>query len=114
MMEVYGALNEANEDDDNFVYDDIFCGNDFLELSEKFNLMGNDTTVLLSLDGAQLYQSKKSDTWIVIWLILDYDPKTRYQSKHVLLALVIPGPNKPKEIDLFLFRSLHHLSAIQC
>ncbi|KAF8154160.1 hypothetical protein B0H34DRAFT_861033 [Crassisporium funariophilum] len=38
---------------------------------------------------------------------------TRYRSKHVLPALVVPGPNKPKNIDSFLFRSLHHLSALQ-
>jgi hypothetical protein len=67
----------------------------------------------LSLDGAQLYQNKKSDTWIAIWVINDYDPATRYKKKHILPALVIPGPNKPKNFDSFLFRSLHHLSALQ-
>jgi len=51
--------------------------------------------------------------WIAIWVINDYDPATRYKKKHILPALVIPGPNKPKNFDSFLFRSLHHLSALQ-
>ena len=112
VMQVYDALDKL-QNDENFVYDDIFCGNDFLNLSERYALTSNDTTVLFSLDGAQLYQNKKSDTWIAIWVILDYDPKTRYQSKHILPALIIPGPNKPKELDSFLFRGFHHLSSIQ-
>jgi hypothetical protein len=97
------------------IYEDIFSGSDFLEFAERVQLGPNDTTVSLSLDGAQLYQNKKSDTWIAIWIINDYNPTTRYKKKHVLPALVIrvPGPNKPKNIDSFLFRSLHHLSALQ-
>ncbi|KAF8962354.1 hypothetical protein BDZ97DRAFT_1614279, partial [Flammula alnicola] len=38
---------------------------------------------------------------------------TRSRSKRVLPALIVPGPNKPKHIDSFLFRGFHHLSAIQ-
>jgi len=95
------------------VYDDIFCGEDILNITSNLKLTSNNTTVIFSLDGAQLYQNKKSDTWIAIWVITDYDPKTRYQSKHVLPAVVVPGPNKPKNIDSFLFRTFHHLSAIQ-
>jgi hypothetical protein len=112
VAQVFDTLNEIQNDGD-MVYDDIFCGEDFLELVEKFNLTMDDTTVMFSLDGAQLYQNKKSDTWLAIWVITDYNSKTRYQSKRVLPALVIPGSNKPKEIDSFLFRSFHHLSAIQ-
>ncbi len=96
-----------------YIYDDIFSGRQFLEFSEQANLGPNDTTVIFSLDGAQLYHDKKSDTWIGIWIIADYNPKTRYKKKHVLPALVVPGPNKPKDLDSFLFRSFHHVSALQ-
>ena len=98
---------------DNITYDDIFSGSDFLEFAEQVQLGPYDTTVSFSLDGTQLYQNKKSDTWIAVWIINDYDPTTQYKKKHVLPALVIPGPNKPKNIDSFVFRSLHHLSALQ-
>ncbi|KAF9018703.1 hypothetical protein BDZ89DRAFT_1139828 [Hymenopellis radicata] len=36
-----------------------------------------------------------------------------YKQKYVFPAFVIKGPNKPKVLDSFLFRGLHHLSAIQ-
>ncbi len=101
------------EDEFDAIYDDIFCGSDVLDLCEDLNLTSDDTTVIFSLDGAQLYQNKKSDTWIAIWIITNYDPKTRYRSKHVLPAAIVPGPNKPKNLDSFLFRTFHHLSAIQ-
>ncbi|KAF8962353.1 hypothetical protein BDZ97DRAFT_1625860, partial [Flammula alnicola] len=61
--EIFDALAEL-EDDLDAVYDDIFCGDDILKLTETLHLTSDDTTVIFSLDGAQLYQSKKSDTWI--------------------------------------------------
>jgi hypothetical protein len=33
--------------------------------------------------------------------------------RNILPALVIPGPNKPKNIDSFTFHTFHHLSALQ-
>jgi hypothetical protein len=107
-LEAYNAQPPGN-----LIYDDIFSGEDFLALSEELQLTVNDITVSFSIDGAQLYQNKKSDTWIAIWIINDYDPSTRYKKKHVLPAAIIPGPNKPKNIDSFLFRSFYHLSALQ-
>ncbi|KAF8156022.1 hypothetical protein B0H34DRAFT_621141, partial [Crassisporium funariophilum] len=38
---------------------------------------------------------------------------TRYKKIHVLPAVISPGPHKPKNSDSYLFRSFHHLSAIQ-
>lgn len=35
------------------------------------------------------------------------------KKKHVLPALAVPGPNKPKNLDSFMFRSFHHVSALQ-
>ena len=98
---------------DELTYDNLFSGSDYLEFAQRVHLGPHDTTVSFSLDGAQLYQNKKSDTWIAIWIINDYDPSTRYKKKHVLPALIIPGPNKPKNIDSFIFCSFHHLSALQ-
>ncbi|KIJ09474.1 hypothetical protein PAXINDRAFT_87391 [Paxillus involutus ATCC 200175] len=37
----------------------------------------------------------------------------RYKKKYVLLGVIIPGPNKPKNIDFFLFPSFHHIAALQ-
>jgi hypothetical protein len=96
----------------NLVYDNIFAGSTFLDLHHCLNLSCDDTTVIF-LDGAQLYQNKKLDTWIVIWIITDYNPKTHYKKKHILPVLIIPGPLKPKILDSYLFQTFHHFSAIQ-
>ena len=67
---------------------------------------------MMSLDGAQLYQSKQSDCWIYIWVLLDLSPDLRYKKRHVFPGGFIPGPNKPKNVESFLFPGFHHLSAL--
>jgi len=111
IRELIGMQEDERAQD--FVYDDIFSGSELLDLFKKSELGPQDITVSFSLDGAQLYQNKKSDTWIAIWIINDYHPTLRYKRKHILPALVVPGPNKPKDLDSFMFRSFHHVSAIQ-
>jgi hypothetical protein len=106
-------LEDLELHQDSFVYDDLFSGSDLLDLAENINLTSDDTTASFSFDGAQLYQSKKSNTWIAIWIINDYSPALRYKKKHVLPALIVPGPSKPKNLDSFLFQSYHHVSALQ-
>ena len=68
---------------------------------------------MLSVDGAQLYRYKMSHCWIYIWVIIDHAPDVRYKKKNVLPGGFIPGPNKPKNLDSFLFPGLHHVSALQ-
>jgi hypothetical protein len=96
-----------------FEYDDSLCGGEFIAMNEKINLTIDDTIVALSLDGAQLYQNKKSDTWIAIWMLHNLGPDQHYKKLCVLPCTTIPGPNKPKIIDSYLFRAFHHLSALQ-
>ena len=95
------------------VYNDIYSGSALRKLAEKLGLTKDDIMVSFSVDGAQLYQNKKSDTWIAIFIICDYNPVTRFKKIRVLPGIVIPGPNKPKILDSFLFRSFYHLSALQ-
>ncbi|KAF8152444.1 hypothetical protein B0H34DRAFT_800875 [Crassisporium funariophilum] len=60
IIQVFNAANSLDE----LVYDDIFCGNNILDHCET--LSKDDMTVVFSIDGPQLYQDKKSDTWIAI------------------------------------------------
>ena len=105
--------NLQAEDGGDIIYDDIFSGSEIQDLAERIKITGDDTIVSLSLDGAQLYQNKKSDTWILIWILDNFSPNQRYQKQRVLPGTVIPGPNKPKIIDSYLYRGIHHLSALQ-
>lgn len=71
----------------------------------------NDTILMLSFDGAQLYKNKASDCWMYIWIIVNLSPDGRYK-KQVIPGGTIPGPNKPKIAESYLFPGLHHIATI--
>ena len=106
-------IRETLEKKETLVYDDIFTGKDFISLDKDLNIGPNDTTIVFSFDGCQLYADKASECVVATVTIYNFDPTTRYKKKHVLPAIIIPGPTKPKKMESFLFRFLHHLSAIQ-
>lgn len=108
-------LQELDDTGLNFpvVYEDVFHGNEYIQAVRDGKITTKDMVLLLSIDGAQLYQSKRSDCWIFIWIIFDHTPDTRYKKKYVLPGGFIGGPNKPKNPDSFLFPSLYHLAALQ-
>jgi hypothetical protein len=95
--------NLQTEDGADIIYDDILSGSEAQDIVARLSLTGCDTIISTALDGAQLYQNKKSDTWISIWIINDFSPNQRYQKRHVLPGTVIPGPNRLKIIDSYLF-----------
>jgi hypothetical protein len=95
------------------IYDDFLHGSDYLEAAADGQIKPGDPVLMFSLDGAQLYASKTSDCWICIWVIFNHHPDVHYRKICILPATVIPGPNKPKITDSFLFATFHHLAAIQ-
>jgi hypothetical protein len=104
---------EATTGERTKLYDDIICGEDYLELVRNRTIREYDTVVMLSMDGAQLNESKQSDCWIYIWIILDLGPDKRYKMRNILPGGVIPGPEPPGDLDSFLFPGLAHVSALQ-
>ncbi|KIK52262.1 hypothetical protein GYMLUDRAFT_77908 [Collybiopsis luxurians FD-317 M1] len=93
-------------------YDDIWCRKNVLDFVERVEMTHNNVVVSLSLDGAQLYQNKQSNCWISIWIPQDYSSNCCFKKKNILLNVTIPGPNKPKHTDSFLFPGLHHLTLL--
>ncbi|KDQ51981.1 hypothetical protein JAAARDRAFT_73289 [Jaapia argillacea MUCL 33604] len=107
------SLLEENETEGHIkIIDDICCGMDILEAVSTRKIKKNDTILMMSLDGAQLYRDKISDCWIYIWIFVNLSPDRRYKKKHVIPGGFIPGPHKPKVVDSFLFLGLHHIEAI--
>ena len=102
-----------NRKSEGYVFDDLFCGSDYLKAVNNGSISDNDTVVMLSIDGAQLYRNKKSDCWIYIWILLDLAPDHRYKIRNILPGGIIPGPGHPRNLDSFLFPGLAHVSAIQ-
>ncbi|KAF9486092.1 hypothetical protein BDN70DRAFT_846549 [Pholiota conissans] len=93
-------------------WDDIYHGSAYLDAVRSGNIGSNDTVLLMSIDGAQLYENKQSDCWIYIWVVLNLAPDVRYKKRHVLPGGFIPGPKKPKNVDSFLFPGFHHVAAL--
>jgi hypothetical protein len=107
-------ITELQENSGNLSnYEDFLHGSDYLENVKNGNIQDSDMVLMFSLDGAQLYAHKASDCWIYIWVLFDLSPDERYKKKHVLPGGFIPGPNKPKNMDSFLFPGLYHLAAVQ-
>lgn len=94
-------------------YSDFFDGSQYLDAVNEGLIKEDDIVLMLSLDGAQIFMSKHSDCWVCIWVVFDHAPDVRYKKPSVLPAFVIPGPNAPRIMDAFLYRSLQHLIALQ-
>lgn len=95
------------------LYDDILCGEAYLDAADDGRIGEYDTVLMLSIDGAQLHESKESDCWIYIWIVVDLGPDKRYKIRNILPGGVIPGPKPPGDLDSFLFPGLAHVSALQ-
>ncbi|KIK20230.1 hypothetical protein PISMIDRAFT_13124 [Pisolithus microcarpus 441] len=107
------VLQQIQETGSISIVDNIAMGWDYLGAVLDSDIKPNDIILMVSLDGAQLYDSKESDCWIYIWIVVNLPPGKWYCKLHVRPGGFIPGPNKPKHLDSFLFPGLHHLSALQ-
>ena len=103
----------ADPNDPPDILDDILCGEAYLDLIDKGEVGEYDTVLMLSIDGAQLYKSKKSDCWIYIWILVNLAPDKCYKVRNILPGGVIPGPEHPGDLDSFLFPGLAHISTLQ-
>ena len=111
-MAIYVKLNR-NPGKPIDVYKDIYDGYQYLEAVKSGRIKENDTLVLFSLDGAQLYCDKNSDCYFFVWIILNLSPNFWYKKAYILPGGFIPGPNPPKKVESFLLPSFQHVSAIQ-
>ena len=95
------------------VYNNYLQGFDYLQAIFDSSITSNDTVLLFSFDGVQLYKNKQSDCWIVIWLLLDCHPETHCKKTKVFPAFFIPGPKNPKNSESNHYPTLHHILALQ-
>ncbi|ETW85804.1 hypothetical protein HETIRDRAFT_414787 [Heterobasidion irregulare TC 32-1] len=95
------------------VFDDILHGSDCWDAYQHGRYLPGDIVVMFSMDRAQLYKNKASDCWIYIWILVNLAPNKCYKKRYMMPRAIIPGPNKPKNIDLFMYPGLHHVAALQ-
>ncbi|KAF5351556.1 hypothetical protein D9758_007159 [Tetrapyrgos nigripes] len=106
------ALTEYERTSQLKEFDDISCGKDILDAVQDQQITETTTLLMISLDGCQVYRNKTPDCWIYVWLVLNLPVDKCYKKKCIIYGAVIPGPNKPKNPDSFLFPGLHHIKAI--
>jgi hypothetical protein len=94
-------------------YNDTSCGEELLEAWNTGTLRKHDVALQLSIDGAQLRSDKPSEAWVFIWVVHNLPPELRYKKCYVIPGAIVPGPNKPEDIDSYLFPSLAHVAALQ-
>ncbi|KAN0087915.1 hypothetical protein V8E55_006536, partial [Tylopilus felleus] len=70
-------------------YDDVFCGEGYLDAIQKGRIGPDDTLLMFSIDGAQLYENKESNCWIYIWIVFNLTPNYHYKKQFVLLCVVM-------------------------
>ena len=95
------------------VYDNTACGKDLMDAWRSGAFSSSDVALQFSIDGAQLHPDQPSEAWVFIWVVHNLPPNMRYTKAFVILAAIVPGPNKPAEIDSFLFPLLYHVAALQ-
>jgi hypothetical protein len=113
LQRTHNALIQRNTEKGIQDYDDICCGSEYLDLVESGKIHDNDMLLNMSMDGAQLYRDKESDTWFGISSIIDFSPEIRHSKETVIPLFVIGGPNPPKHYDSFLFPTFSHFAACQ-
>lgn len=62
-----------------------------------------DIAFSVSTDGAQLTMKKKSNTWIMIMIIMNLPSELRYKSNNIIVNFIIPGPNSPADVESFMY-----------
>jgi hypothetical protein len=62
-----------------------------------------DIAFAISSDGAQLTMKKKSDTWLLLLLLLNLPPDIRYKTGGVIINFATPGPNPPGNMESFVY-----------
>ena len=94
-------------------FEDIVHGSEYLDACRAGKITSDNTLIMISIDGAQLYRDKESDCWFGTCVILNWSPDQRYKKQFVLPAFFVPGPNKPDNIESFLLPTFRHISALQ-
>jgi hypothetical protein len=95
------------------IYDDTACGQSLLDAWSRGDFKRTDVALQFSIDGAQLRADRASEAWFFIWIIHNLPPDLRYKKAFVIPGAIVPGPNKPSDIDSFIFPSFQHIASMQ-
>jgi hypothetical protein len=69
----------------------------------------HDVVLGLSTDGFSPFKHHKQTAWPLIIFNYNLPPEIRFHLEHILSLGVIPGPNKPKDMDSYLWPLVQEL-----
>lgn len=117
----YWANHKYNQDK----MTDIFNNMDYLCLktehpivngkkqAQKFFSNDQDIALGLSTDGFALFKHRKHTCWALILFNYNLPPNIRCQLEYIICMAVIPGPQKPKDFDSFLWPLVEELLRLE-
>lgn len=97
------------------VFKDVFDGGIYRTLREqnvtiggvehdhKFFDSGTDIALGFSCDGFSPFKNGKQTCWPLLLVNYNLPPDDRFKIENLICVGVIPGPNKPKDLDSFLW-----------
>ena len=80
----------------------------------KFFSSWRDVALGLSTDGFAPFKRWKKTAWPLILFNYNLGPEVRNHQKHIISLGVIPGPNKPHDLDSFLYPLIEELAKLAC
>ena len=100
---------------DNDLIEDIFDGDMFGNLAERYGGVENikeDVFLAISTDGFQAYKNRQCDVWPVLAVFLNLSPRIRYLVQNILPLAFIPGGEEPKMLQSFFSPLIEEIRGI--
>ena len=93
-------------------YNDTACGRDLLAAWDSESFGCSDIALQFFIDGAQLRPDQPSEAWVFLWVIHNLPLSMQYKKDFVIPGATAPRPNRPGDLNSFLFPSLFHVAAL--
>lgn len=105
---------------------DIFDGNHYRRLlqqhisvngkhlSKTYFSDPRDVALGLSTDGFAVFKKRKQTAWPLLVFLYNLPPDQRFLIQNILSLGIIPGPNKPKDFDSFLWPFAQEMLRLAC
>ena len=75
---------------------------ELLDAWRSGSLSQSDITLQFLIDGMQLWSGLQSEAWVFIWVVHNLPLSMQYKKNFAIPGAILPGPNKPGDIDSFL------------
>jgi len=72
-----------------------------------------DIALSETCDGFQIFEQRTDDCWIILLINNNLHPHIRVKKENLLVTMIIPGPNYPKDFNSFLYPLIKELQELE-